>query len=101
MILPPPGQDYPDLGAKLPWTALIIAKQRRHLQPCLFQPLHHLRHVQGAKREAEFSSSRAPAAAFDELLLEPGDVVAAILRHAFDQLDRLAMRSPFTAESDA
>src|SRR5688572_17825320 len=95
------GQDDPDLGPQVPRSALVVAKQRGHLEPRFLEPLHHLWDVQRSKRDREGLARSALAAALDERLHEPGNVIAPILLDAFDQGDRLAVGPSRTAQRGA
>src|SRR3989304_4789237 len=65
-----PREDEPDVGARVPGPALIIAQNRLDPKAGALDPADHLRHRQGAKDERKGVRAARSPAPLDVLLVE-------------------------------
>src|SRR4051794_4629554 len=84
-ILPLSGQDDPDIRARVPRPAAIIAEHLVDGEPRAIQPIRHLPHRKRAKRQAEAVLDGATAASLDVPLIENRQTPAGILAHRLDE----------------
>src|SRR5262249_51960711 len=75
----------PDVGARVPWTAAVVAEDRVHGEARPLQALHHLRHRQRPERQRESMLPFRAVADGRVELIEDRQPPRPILAHGLDQ----------------
>src|SRR5687767_635794 len=78
-------EDDPDLGARVPGPAAIIAEERRDLEPGLLEAASHLWDRKGPERERKAVDTSMPPTTLGELLIEDRPPTRAVLPHRFHE----------------
>src|SRR5919201_445912 len=85
ILLPSPSQDDPNVGARSPRLAAVIAENPIDDEAGVFEPRGHLRHRQRTERQREAMLRRRAVASLDVALRERREPAAAILTDRFDE----------------